>query len=1726
MAAANCGAAVRVISSTKSKIEDDRHTFYKAYSGSREAGNRLTGTDGSENIIPGTQYSIMVPIGEMKEDYQLGISQLRQKNHVAESYQSFAGFLEYREERNIIEVNENAGGHSVNLILNAKEKYRLVLMWKKYWQQKFLEFINEQDLKRKNGEFHRYVINFDFVQALSLNYFGDADRAEVCMKGLIGALEIFSTVDYGCYVAMTNLPAGFIGIFRKICVTLCVKKFPKDLQLFLQESYSEGDAIQRVLLLGEDFSQAAWNSYVLSLEQGIEGFSRLECERAKTLGSVLSIDRLENPECSKMTGAMPFDVILSCGKEDDSCLFERQLEEMAEGSLDEKAVGYKINNTHMRLGSKVHIESFYEMSFLFYRTTIANRLAFMILRKIIECNQNIDLIKDPVLFYGYASYSKAVLTSLSEILQAYRSCKNSRTENLVAFASFQHNLMLESEETQMYFGLPEDGMVGKVSEDNRLVLNRKTNIIQIVPISSTLTTFEKMWKQFRESVSEEIGEAVLAASYTVFWVTDVNGRMGSGIPSDVEEGYWKDCDIKKRRVTSLMPALNNAGNPYIYYFLRSFVKWSDPLKCEQCYPDYVIEEVPLVETDPTSTVPSQQIRYKHKTGKYTPMTDSQAERFLRLEGCVVYDHISRRQNHYQFYIDTQRYFYKVKNLVRDWLEKLGTSEECVDDPMLHVIFSPEHNTNVGFAQYVNIYYFKGLAEIVSINVDKQFRSNFLCEHAALKQMIERLYIDSGRKNCPVRFYFVDDTIITGETFEKANSLLQSIVPKDVYPSNLFSKIFLLVDRMSNESKQMYVSDWKNGFQSFLHIDVSNMRTHGDSCIGCKLEQDATKMFKRSGTRNMAFYWAKKMEDYHIKEYDNRCQMQSIAKPKSYRMLVISHVIQNVIVKQERYVVMGDAYDAIVNLSLWMLGSEAEMQGNAYGFDRLLLPLKNIDGVESLFKAVCRPFFTYDFSVKRQLYIFFIYIAERMLGVDMAEILPETLREKDRIAFLFEEDGNRVIKTEHVVNLLLRRIDESDRSRLVFLCRYVLEGLTDMGSTYVMRMHTMKRMYSFVSNTRFGFSDEEQEECWKAYEVLINRLVSGNADETKELWLEYLYTTGREYRELEIEYKDRGKSEDVFRFFYTEITGNEEAAQGDKHFYQFCNNLYLQNTGINFDTIEHKVEETVSGSAHTDAYWRQMNDLSRFKNPLAGADNNVYDTQCGEELFKFLCKKGNDEDTVDKWYQELLNHVVNAITEKYHVSQINIALLARSIQDGRSTPDIEAMDIVEAKINSSKIGLAETRYCIKKRVSEAIGDTAIYDLEGNGYFMDEDLAGGGIQRPYVIAYFDNSDSTPAAHMPRPGVVRVFLYISIEKPELNGHTLHLMRMILREVMVYRNRILRCLKQDFAGDLYARYSRKNGEQNILSHEKAHSHNTTGDDRITLDVFQDKEDFGKRYHALGIEDAKDWLLLRNYTNGQIAKIFNRSFQDPKESYEGDSPMLYIPCEVQGAISNPFQYGLHKFSDLDLKNRNHHGVRDSRNELLNQVIELQYDDSLEDAEFICSEKGYCYNREYFKCILTDMLLSGVKYESKQSEFLLRIDRLLNIKNMLKNFDSEEYQPLMQDKDIQKLREKLKEERCIIHLERRQSPAEGIDYLVVSNYVNPIQFKEERNRANDRIIHRLQDPLDFADGHMSLLAIKRYIENLDKKMKAECKFRYIKKDDDRWEIYFENCLPVLKEVAQ
>ena len=1715
--AQQCKASIKVYSSKNINLDTNKGFFYKAYS----VEQHFAENSDQRYVIPGTQIALLLPIHEWDSLSNKQSLQSRAPSRIEENYKSYAKYLNYKE-MDLEAVDIKSIQPVTDEILSVEKKLSLVKEWQNIWSMRMNELVE----KIADDGVNDNMYNVDFQSDDEIENIRNSDFVEVCIKGLIAALNILEIDDdKDIFFAITNLPDGFITAFCKIAATICSREFPSRLQLFLSEQ--NGD--NTIFLMGTDYAQIMENAYILSLEQSRSTLSKREFVQARNLKDKL-VSEMDVRRTEKVFSVFPFDAVLTTEIDGEKITyFEQQIKKLANKSLDSDEIGYKLENTHMRLGSKVHIESFYEMSFFFYRTDVANKIAYILLRHLKE-NKSIDLENAPIIFHGYASYSKAILNSITEILREYRVLTvGQKKTNWVVFGTYQHYMQLELTETRTSYNFPINFTPEEV-EPNKYRFKEKVYVIQIVPISSTLTTFDKMWNEIINTF-EDAKQVVLGGNYTFFWVADIKGlrEVDKLKPSDLEENYWKSVEIG-RKINMNFPALESAGCGTANFFIRETAVWHNPLSCDLCYPQNVLDEVPLIETDATSTVPSQQIR-GHSSNSQEAKIDRNLlkqnnKRILELKGCILYGHIGRRQNHYQYYVDTQKYFYKAKESVKYWLESLNTQHAFqyneYNEPQLHIIFSPEHSTNVGFAQYVNTFYFNGLAEIISLNVDKEFRSNFVCEHAALVSLIKKLQYDSDSDSLPVCFYFVDDTIITGETFTKANNLLRSLLPSHISEGqyrNLFSKVFVLIDRLSEDSKRAYVDNIDENFLSYVHFDISNMRTKADSCIGCKMEKEAGLMFKRSATRNLASYWVKKLNDYQVVPYD-KCEDEKIMKnDQAFRRLIISHTLQNLIVKQNVESLEGSIYDTLIDLFEWFMDKQLVENNNIQDYKDILDDKWGMDGIKELLKVVCRPFFSYDFKVRFEVLTFFIALSESLLGIKIYDETLDYISERKR--FLTKK---RLKRTEEITHELMRELHNDAKEILLFLQQYLLEGLSDMRSTYLLRKQTIQKIYFYVNENWENIKDIEVE-FWNGYILETFRLLSNNSDSSKELGIHYLLNYGEEYGDLK---KKNSIIISEPQFLFEEITGRKQPSKKTKAFYLFCHDIFLQNTGINFDVLEkvanaEKQKKTNKIDDYYMDYWKQLQSIERPQITLNDSDDFVRKVPNEFELFTFLEKerKIDENQSVKDWYKKLLINIRSLICEKYGCSEacIHIALLTETNDIDNILNDIQKLDIVcdgfeEKKTKEEKEikEKAEQYYAIKSKVLHAMQDSSIYDLENEGYYIAEN---------YVVLLFDNPKTEISKNAGRSlkQISQVLLYISINAD--NDAKKLLMLRILKDVMTYRNRILRYLEQDFGGDIFSRYTHTLDEKNILLHEKAQSHATTADDKISIEKFTVEEKrFEKFYADQWLKNnVSEWLVLRNYTNGQIAKIFNRSFT-AKDSREGARTLPYYVKESQrdGDVYKQkleffYQLGIHEYSKGKVR-------EDGRYKLIKEAFEIIIDRDLVQREFITNSNNEGYNIEYFRCITIDIILSAIKYHAEENDFLLRIDYLLQEKKQAHG------------KEIAESKMYTEVPAKIEFLAEETPEDKQADYLLIRNPIGMsyAKLRKECNwsRENQIICHRLDDPLDYADGHMSLLAIKRYIEQLVPNAETKCLFHYIPGKDigKEEDLYFEVKLPVLKKKKE
>lgn len=1686
-------------------------------------------------ILPGTHLKLAIPVGGIEELRPIGLGQLSMVQPIHETYDSFATYLDHQpvkikfsSEKLHRIVQKECSPHTElldhTLLLDAETKYRMVYCWEKYWTGEDILFMRGVAAS---------IFYFNMAD-LPTELQNSADSIEVFLKGFFNAADVLCKDSTPLLFAFVNMSEISMQILRKITISLALKSFSLYFQLYAISS----DQTISIHLLGDTFYQAIVNAYTLSLEHGTQAYSPEEVERARSLYSKATGQvPIRDTTIITPQAVCPFDSILPASEGKPLSLFDRHILLLADYPMDTPPAGYKLENIHMRLGSKVHIRAFYEMAFLFYRTSISNRIAFELLRDLKEqsssnSRQPVNLLYDDLIFYGYASYSKALLTSILEILKAYRinrleqliqrdgldkaeraalEDKKRRVPEHLAYVSYQHNLQsdFQVEDTELYFNFYND-MLGVRLEKNKVRFNRPIKIIQIVPISSTLTTFDKMDYRLQTAVQHEsgCGNFEMVARYTVFWVTD-NQAISEDTPrKETEAKYWHKVIPELRQI--LLHPKNNGEDASITYFIRSPVMWENPLQCTLCYPDNVIGEVPLVETDQTSTVPSQQLRGRDTSAQH-PARDhiKNDERLIKLKSCVTYGHIRRERNHFQFYLETQNYFNKVSKDVKEWLEDLRkkhTQPNRVSFAVLNIIFSPEHATNVGFAQHVNNYYFGGNAEIVCVNEEKEYRSNFKCEHMALSRTIEDLLSNTTlEEEPPVRFYFADDTIITGETFHKAVGFLHSLIPtryQKYFPTNLIDKCFLLVDRLSNESKLIYVKDVEHDFLSFLHLDLSNMRIQGDSCVGCKLEMNAKKLLKRSATRNIAAYWSDKAQRNLVKGYSKySAECSSKDREKAFRKLALAHITQNVLFYDNDFFELGSIYDSFLAIIAKIMG-EPSVSNCSFRFDTLMENLSSdkdsssmLELLTDFLKLISRPFFSFDFKVKLQALTLLLIFSEFLINGEHfnEQILEqsEELRNSPYKSFLFK--NGRIAKTFQLLKSIQSKCLDSLDVQITFFQDCLMDCLVELRSTYMMRKATMSKLLHFlVVDVSEGTPREHNSasEFWVQYAAGIHQILDCNNDETRALWLEYLLLTGEEYKTFCANHSPTLPCS-LFQVLTDQFPLNQNSA-----FFHFCCEIFLQNNRVLFDGIESQLSSR-DPDHESIGYWKQGRQLDCF---FATSDVDQ-PSETEVNLFNAL-KEPNEGYKATQRYKSLLERIEAMAEEKYGFKKIDIALIT-CLEDEHSsrqrTPEIGQLDLVSCDLNST-MDLHFNKYKIKSKLADALSHSS--DLTSYGYQV---FQGHENNPPYFFIYFDSVDNP---------IVPVYLYLSPSTS--SNHSDFNLMLLLRDILSYRNRLLKILRNDFAGDIFPKYAHTSGEKNILAHEKATSHNTTGDDSVTLDIFMNPQT-PNQYNVLDSSQMLKWLLLHNYTNAQIAKLFNRSYRNHREDEDGSNlpspPPLYLAdvSRTEMMKRSLFERPLRTFSDLRLQ-------EDGRIALLDTAVSLNME-KIKDSKFLCNDRNEFYNVEYFKNILIDIIVTAMKYGTVSASYLERIDKYLDRAAKLR------HEELLTEEQVSILRK----EQCEIQF----SIEDVIDgeckknvpfrYLVIRNSVN----KNAHNlfdwaSHNQSICARLASPIDYADGHMSLLTISQYIERfwLDE-LHHKTDFRYV--EDNKGRLWFETKLPVIRK---
>lgn len=1718
--------------------------------------------------FPGTEYDITLPMIAQSINYSANFAQFNSTNYI-ENYESFAKFIDYEVELFDYTIDRAFLNETYKKVKNlqiekAIEKFSMQLLWTNYWLMIFENI--------KLGKNKIYSVDYSTVE-LKSDYVENNYARETIIKGFIDALGIFSSKHslIEINIAFINVTKIFMDLFKEISLTLSLKKFPSNVQIFISDSNEE----QQIQLLGNNYGLAIQNSYLLSLESYYESYD----------GSVYyDVDNMIKPFkdiiVAESVKVVPFLGILD-SKFGSKSMFFSKVSQIADKDIINEN-GYKFTDNHTRLGNKVHIHSFYEMSHLFHRTIMANHVAFSIIRDL-KLKSTIDILKDSVLFYGYASYSQAILMSLTQILEFYRIlhevCENGE---MVSYSIYQYNLQYESNPGDIRIYLRNDSLLKGKS---------KVKIVQIVPISSTLTTFAKMWKKFSKEYNLQ-GRFELNENYTVFWVRDIEKGDNESTKnqkqvSDLEKKYF---DIDERGIVNSKFSVLKDKNT-INWILVGRVKWEKPETCEKCFPkkDF-LKEIPIIETDPTSTVPSQQIYFKKSMKKDNnivlkklPFED--VEKYQKLYGKVHYGHFKRGKNHYQYFIDTQEYFASASPLVKDWLEMLSADEKNIRTPWptIDIIFSPSHNTNVGFSQYVNAYYFKGAAEIISINEDKEFNSNFSCEYAMLKNTIQRLVDDFNlsynfrdgqavvKYNYrPVRFIFVDDNIITGDSFRKASKLLQSLLPEEIinnYGTNVFEKCFVLIDRMSLSSRNTYILP-KGNFYAFCKINIPSMRKHGDSCVCCKLKNQAQRLYNRSSTQFSSNYWKSKIDKLEEKPFETIIATEhgEERRKKSYLYTIFSHLIKDFFktdINNNKVI-----FNKILQLLNYFSSDPIEEFKDFYSVEYFssYMPIIshpysekdvqfNKDSIKAIIKTISRPFFTYNDTIKQEILRYLIILSETILSDDP----------------IFEEP-NEVLNVAIEISKKVKEIFNNPQDLIVFVQDVVLDGLTDLHSTYLLRYKTMEKILNFINEL---YTDDLSIDVLKNfflhYAICIQRLVDESNDETRSLRLEYFMITCKDDFAEKYVY-----SENERKPFFDNFLSNFKKSSLNKEvkevFEIFCNEIFLGNGRILYDGIQKIsadksfLEEKKSSYYN---YFRERWEVFRTldnswvnlckkqnKGDIEGQDKIENQVKLFDLLHRVTPQNSNWNDSiVENRYRDILTCIGNMIAEKYRLDPDNmrLALLTCSKKNWNKPENISVKDFVIEScvkyeggnpIDRKQDFDSNAKYIIKKRLLSALDD---YKLNEFGYYivnenLDLQICKGNEKvnpnatflnventnhrKPYFILKFQNKiENEEQNNVSKPKtIVPVYLYLSFsidDTSELERKILP--QLIIRDILTYRKGIIDYLEEDFTTDVMERYAISIDQEAILKNEKVMSHTPMDQDKKELNYLL-SDTSGEKGSQLYNEKLRNWIIVRSFCNTMIARLYNRVFRNINRTFEmilqeykvmnREIYKLYVP-----SLSNGGNDGKNfPLNDINQVVPHEVGQNDGVYKLFEEIITFEVDDSVKSAKtYVYNFDGqdYAYNLDYVKNIIYRICFDALRFSygagAEKDNFIARI---------LHHYENKKNEVIKKEKMNNKWFNTETHPICFVRFSVESSNSSNFDWLVIKNEL----YKSYENNI-EYIKKKMEDPLDFTDGHMSLITAKEFfakmLKNEDVKY-LEKMYDYEIKDNKS---YFVTKLPIItKEV--
>lgn len=997
------------VSTPEFKIKDSQKCVYCSFA-------QATLYDG-EYHIPGTQYSVLLPL-------------------------RYSGKVEY--------TAVNADINYTDLLVETYHTIKLEVSGK-YVEEAFSECKDKSESEQKAKEKLVMDISDKLLQQLSreensntvyyidmLNDSFETKYLELFCKMIIRFISK-RPEKKTMYIALLNCSDKYIIEITRM-FTIFYNKWGQsqlfeDVQIYLSGTSPEN----AFLFAGRSIATVLNRAERLAIARGVQP----DC--INILTEMLQRKALyHDPGNSSMFSIVPFELLQYGNKE---ILFKDILNNILENDICRIRTGCKVSNTHVRLGSKIHLTEFYQAEILFQNNYFTTRFAYLVADDIYNSVGN----KKNLILVGYETYSEMLIYEIQSLLKK-------------KYGMDVPYLIYEQKNGERFRYIQE------------LLSKGECSYIYLVPINSTLTTHNKMQaalKRIREDAF------CVAENYGIILLSPPNETSE---PIEIQREYgWKKVDDKEILSTLVQ-------GERVKYFFRKDIEWNNAMGCKCCFPtSRYDEERPLIETNRASIIPMQKFELIEDTEpeeKQEPdriRDKNNQQRVEALSDCLVYSHLERNGNHFNYYFQMGKFFRRNKQGITEWLESIKIDNSNDGKTIVfNVLVAPQHYSNNGFVEEVNKRVFQNASLVLDIEINKEFRSNVKAKYSNLLLLYKNL------KNCSrkaeICFHYVDDTIISGTTFYRAQSLIRSIFPEKVDEQvkiTIFKSVFLMLNRSSSYSKLNYN---KTNFFAYVDLAISSMRIQEDACVLCKIVKDSEKMKELSATYAMSQYWEER-RTHHVcrntKEIDPFC-FSGEQRERAKRRMLCSHKANLILDSKVRN--RGNVKEVkkciIENLLLSEKDSELK---------------KRFEWELSYLKVLSRPFFSFSVVIRKAIFQILLELLDYMIG-------NKALREQcPELSELFDH---------------MNELEKQNEYRLRYVLFFtMIKRLSDLGSTFIIRRTNIERILTFYETVKEGDYKRSFE---LEYRACIKKLAGLSGDEIKETWLEYLLLNKVEYNANEKE----------------------------------------------------------------------------------------------------------------------------------------------------------------------------------------------------------------------------------------------------------------------------------------------------------------------------------------------------------------------------------------------------------------------------------------------------------------------------------------------------------------------------------------------------------------------------------------------------------------------------------